>query len=172
MNRTLITLLTLIVCASGIFQVFGQNTKQKKNGNIYRLDKSMPSVYLTFEAKKVENIEDGSEKTFVLLRFHNNTRWRIILDMRGSEKPGEVSLFYEILNKKDEILEDKICTVCSFNSLKSGKSLSFRIPLERFKDSTNMRISYNYEWEVEPYSTPTQEPVHYVYLETEFLAMQ
>lgn len=168
----IIIIICFVILASAT-QHFGQNSRQKNKGDAFRLNKSLPSIYLTFERKEEEKGKvDNEKKTFVWLRLHNNTRWRILLDMSGGVKPNEISLFYEILDENDAIIEEEICTVCSFNWLKSGKTIPFKIPIEFFKDSKAMRISYNYEWEDSPYSMRGQEPTHYVYFDTEFLASE
>lgn len=170
---------TKLIVIIGIFilvsatQCFGQGVKQKNKGDAFRLNKSLPSIYLTFERKEEEKGKvDNEKKTFIWLRLHNNTRWRILLDMSGGVKPNETSLFYEILDENDVVIEEIICTVCSFNWLKSGKTIPFKIPIEFFKNSKAMRISYNYEWEDSPYSMRGQEPTHYVYFDTDFLAKE
>lgn len=147
---------------------FGQKTNQSK----YVVKESFPSIHITFVEKGERLNFDNEKESIVRFRFHNNTIWKIVLNASSGIGDNDVRLFYHILDKDGNIIENKYCHVCSIIRLSSGNSILFSVPTKYFKNSDSMRIKYNYEWEDSPFSSPEKEPVHYVYFETPKLLKQ
>ncbi len=153
-----VLIITLIVAPF----CFGQKTKQSK----YTVKKSVPSIYITLVGKgECLNFENEKE-SIIWMRFHNNTKFKIVLNAGGGIGESDVRLFYQILDEDSNILENKYCHVCSIIRLSSGNRVLFSVPAKYFENSDSMRISYKYEWEDMPFSNPEKEPVHYVYFGT------
>ena len=142
---------------------FGQKTKQFK----YIINQSQPSVYITYIKTDERIIFDNIKEPFAWFRFHNNTKWKLVLRAGGGFGEDDARLFYDILDDDNKIIENTYCHVCSTFRLPSGKSVLFSLPAKNLKKSDSMRIIYSYEWEETPFSiTSKNEPVHYIYLKT------
>ena len=160
MLKTITVLIITLIVAQFCL---GQKTKQSK----YVIKQSLPSLYVSYIKTDERIIFDDVKESFAWFRFHNNTKWKIVLKAGGGKEENDVRLFYDILDEDNKIIENKYCHVCSIIRLSSGKSILFSIPAKHFKNSDSMRISFSYEWEEMPFSSsPEKEPVHYVYFET------
>ena len=129
-----------------------------------RIRKDRPGVYLTFErAGKVKIPEKGEGYERVWLRFHNNTRWPIMLDMSGvpSEEYGDAELYYDVLSGRELVFHGE-CHVCSYNSLAPGKSLVFSVPRGDLAGGRAVRVRFSYGWEDWDDSATGREAQHYV----------
>src|SRR6187401_2051086 len=115
---------------------------QKTTPQSVRIDHKHSTVYLTF----VRVGRAGSEmEERIWLRFHNNTRWGIRLDMGGEQKDfGDARLFYDILTAYERVDSSVSCHVCSFNILGPGKSLLFSIPRDNIVNFYGIRIQFSY----------------------------
>jgi hypothetical protein len=123
--------------------------QQSKPQNI-RLRKDKPSVYISFERfEKIKREEENEE--FIFFRLHNNTRWKIQLQMSGglSEKYNDVRLYYAIRNDEGNMIEGHFCRVCSINWLPSTKSLLFAISRDLLKEDRRLDIEFQYEWQAD-----------------------
>ncbi|MDQ6787019.1 MAG: hypothetical protein M3033_09450 [Acidobacteriota bacterium] len=124
------------------------NFSQKRISQNIRLNENQPSVYITFE-RYIKSKDNNADEDFALLRFKNNTRWSVLLNMSeaAGKEFGDASLFYEVKNNKGELLENHSCHVCSFNYLGSGKALLFAVPHEYLKHDQKIQIEFGYEWQ-------------------------
>ena len=142
---------------------FGQKTRESK----FTLNQSYPSVYIKYIKTDERITFDSLKESFAWFRFHNNTKWTIVLKASGGFGNNDASLFYDILDNDNKITEKTYCHICSTNQLLSGNSILFSIPTKYLKNSDSFRIIYSYEWEETPFSSnPEKEPLHYVYFET------
>ncbi len=167
MNKNAALVCLLVLCSFGV--CFGQNSEPKSKPCPFRVKCSEPSIYLTYEKivqDKSKNDSEDENVSFVQLRFHNNTRWQILLDAGGGITQDEVRLFYDFLDENGLEVESTYCHVCSLIRVSGGKSFPFKVPLRYFQNSVQMRIGFNYEWEDYPFSSKGQEPLHYVYFDT------
>jgi hypothetical protein len=145
----------------------GQTIKRKTEPCKFTWKRSAPSIFITYERKEdPKNMLNSNDETssFIWLRFHNNTCWKLILEAGGGTKI-KTRLFYDFLDENGSIIESISCHVCSLIWLSKGKSILFKVPIEYFRNSNKMRISFNYEWEDKPFSSPEKEPSHYVYFD-------
>jgi len=130
-----------------------------------RVQKNKPTVYIEFErfGDRKPLYERQSNKG-IWLRLHNNTKWPLVLNMRGvpSDYYGDAALIYDVLFERQVIIPDS-CHVCSFNSLESGHSLLFSLPAEYLSTGRALRIRFSYGWEEQNGGVTGQEPEHYVY---------
>lgn len=152
----------LVVCimASG-FQA--QQKRPRRQAEV-RIRKDQPGVYLTFErVGKVEIPEIGEGDKRVWLRFHNNTRWPIMLDMSGvpSKEYGDAELYYDVLSGQELIFHGE-CHVCSNNALGPGKSFVFSVPSGDLTAERSIRVRFSYGWENWSDVAGRREAVHYV----------
>lgn len=142
---------------------FGQKYKQLK----YVVKQSLPSVYITYIKTDEQIIFDDVKEKFAWFRLHNNSKKKIAFKANGGFGENDATLFYDLLDINNKIIESTYCHVCSTNLLASGNNILFSIPTKDLKNSDSMRVAYSYEWEEPPFSkTPEKEPVHYVYFET------
>lgn len=125
----------------------------------------MPSVYLTFErAGQVKVPEPGEERDRVWLRFRNNTRWTIMLNMSGvpSAEYGDAGVFFDVLSDGNLISREE-CHVCTLNGVGPGKSLVFSVPREDLSEGRSIRVRFSYGWENQDDVFAGREPEHNVY---------
>jgi hypothetical protein len=141
-----------------------QRTKVSNRACSFIIKCGEPSIYFTVVQDNVSKDSAPKEKKerSVWLRIHNNTRWRILILAAGGDTEQETSLFYEFLDDKGGVTGGSYCHVCSRIWLRSAKNILFKVPLRYFKNTSTMRLSFNYEWEDEPFSATEKEPIHYV----------
>jgi|SRR5882724_1015848 len=82
----------------------GQTRKTPRKGQDFRISKSHPTVYLTFDRtgkREPEHVDESDEG--IWLRFHNNTQWPILLDVHGAGgtvfsrgDEHEIGMFYGV----------------------------------------------------------------------------
>jgi len=163
LNKLFSGALVLCIAAPG-FQA--QQKRPRRQAEV-RIRKDQPGVYLTFERSgkvKIPEIGEGYER--VWLRFHNNTRWPIILDM--SEVPakeyGDAELYYDVLSGRELIFHGE-CHVCSFNGLGPSKSFVFSVPRGDLAEGRSIRVAFSYGWEDQNDTNAGREAVHYVYFD-------
>ena len=108
---------------------FGQKTKQSK----YVVNQSQPSVYITYVKTDERIIFDDVKESFAWFRFHNNTKKKIVLSANGGVDEDDATLFYDILNSEERVIESTYCHACSVIRLSSGNSLLFSVPLNILK---------------------------------------
>jgi hypothetical protein len=154
-------LIVLILCGS-VFGLQAQRKIPRKEAGV-RIRKDKPGVYLSFHRVgevKVPEVGEGNER--IWLRFHNNTRWPVMLDMGDveSEEYGDAQLFYDVL-KDDEVLIRRHCHVCTHNELGSGKSITFSIPRGYLTKERSIRVNFSYGWEDWTDVSGGREALHY-----------
>ena len=153
---------TVILCSL----VSGLNAQRKlrPQGEV-RIKRTVPSIYLTFErAGRVKVPEPGEERDRVWLRFRNNTRWTIMLNMSGvpSEDYGDAGLFFDVVSD-GKLISREECHVCTLNGVGPGKSLVFSVPRGDFSEGRSIRVRFSYGWENQDDVFAGREPEHYVY---------
>lgn len=140
------TALILCIMASG-FQAQQKGSRRQAE---VRIKKDKPAVYLTFERiGRVKLPEVGEGYNRIWLRFHNNTRWPIMLEMADvtSGEYGDAELFYDVL------------------SLGSGKSMTFSVPDGNLAKGRTIRVRFSFSWEDQNDVYGGREAVHYVYFD-------
>jgi hypothetical protein len=116
----------------------------------YRLNESLPSVYISFEKiGKAESLDSKEEETYVWLKLHNNIVWPIWTNTSGIPKEyGDVYLYYVIENyEKGERVIDNRPHFSSYNPLPSGRSWVFVAPLSYFEEDCQICINFSFNWE-------------------------
>lgn len=159
-------LLAALILCSPIFGLQAQRKMPRKQAEV-RIRKDKPGVYLTLERVgqvKVPEVGEGYDR--IWLRFHNNTRWPVMLDMGGveAEEYGDAELFYDVLNG-DEVIIRRQCHACTHNALGSGRSLIFSVPSGNIAKGRSIRVSFSYGWEDWNDVSGGREAVHYVYFD-------
>jgi hypothetical protein len=140
---------------------------QQKSQVEVRIRKDRPGVYLTFErVGQLKVAEPGEDRERVWLRFHNNTRWPIVLDMSGvpSEEYGDAELYYAVLSGRELIIRGE-CHVCSLNELGPGNTLIFSVPRGALGDGRAIRVRFSYAWEDQNDVAGGREATHYVFFD-------
>lgn len=159
--KKLFAAVVLCCLASGLY---GQGSGLPPQARV-RLKKDRPGVYLTFERiGEIKSPTGDKGERRIWLRFHNNTRWSIMLDMRDvpSKEYGDVGLFYDVVLGKEVIIQRQ-CHVCTHNALGSGRSLVFSIPVDDFTEESLIRVRFSYGWEDWDDAATGREAQHYVY---------
>ena len=131
------------------------------------LEKGRLSVYITLErVGQLKSPDPGDEKDRVWLRFHNNTRWPVRLDMGGvpSAEYGDAELFFDGLQDGELVFRNR-CHACTTNMLGSGRSLLFSVPRADLGKDRSIRVRFSYGWEDWGDVTAGREPEHYVYFD-------
>ena len=131
-----IVLFSLISASSGLGQI--------------RIERTKPSVYIRFVEKTAgENSHSGENPELLWFRLYNNGRYGIRLDESGGMKPHDrdVTLYYDIVDREETVIERHRCHVCSINILKPGKNLLFAVVSYRLPQGHLLRIEFSYEWE-------------------------
>jgi hypothetical protein len=154
------TALMLCIMASG----FQAQQKRSPTQVGVRIKKDRPAVYLTFERigrVKVPEVGEGYDR--IWLRFHNNTRWPIMLEM-ADVTPGEygdAELFYDVLSG-NEVIVRRQCHACTLNALGSGRSMTFSVPDGNLAKGRTIRVRFSFSWEDQNDVYGGREAVHYV----------
>lgn len=158
-------LFTIVVLLVSLVSVHAQYAGSRVGqGSVY-LKKGQPSVYITLErVGQLKSPEPGDDKDRVWLRFHNNTRWPIRLDM-GGEAPaeyGDAKLFIDGLLDGELVFRNR-CHACTTNMLGRGRSLVFSVPRGDLGKGRAIRVRFSYGWEDWGDVLAGREPEHYVY---------
>ncbi|MEO7659826.1 MAG: hypothetical protein ABIV48_09450, partial [Pyrinomonadaceae bacterium] len=74
-----------------------------------------------------------------------------------------IRLYYDVIDKKGNLLMSQNCHVCSVIELKSGKSVVFGIPYTELDDAGSVRVQFAFPWEDNAVVGPATEPKHFVY---------
>jgi hypothetical protein len=143
------------------------NAQQRRLGaqGEVRINRNMPSVYLTFErAGQVKVTEPSEERARVWLRFRNNTRWTIMLNMSGvpSEEYGDAGVFFDVISDGNLVSREE-CHVCTLNGVGPGKSLVFSVSRGDLSEGRSIRVRFSYSWENQDDVFAGREAEHYVY---------
>lgn len=145
---------------SALSQQAGSSVSQE-----VRIAKEKPNVFLDFErVGEREPLKASESSKGIWLRFHNNTRWPIMVFSRSapSKDYGDALLFYDVLSEGKVIIEDR-CHVCSFMKIESGRSLLFSLPSENLSKGQAIRVMFSYGWEEQNDVLSGREPEHFVY---------
>jgi hypothetical protein len=157
-------LFSMAVLLISFVSVCAQDPASRVRQRVY-LRKGQLSVYLTLErVGQLKSPESADDKDRVWLRFHNNTRWPIRLDMGGvpSAEYGDAELFFDgLLDGK--LVFRNLCHSCTTNMLGSGRSLIFSVPRVDLGEGRAIRVKFSYGWEDWDDVTAGREPEHYVY---------
>jgi hypothetical protein len=159
------SLLTVVVLLVSLVSLHAQHTASRVGQKDVHLKKGRLSVYLTLErVGQLQSPDPGDDKARVWLRFHNNTRWPIRLDMGGvpSAEYGDAELFFDGLQNGEVIFRNR-CHSCTTNMLGSGGSLIFSVPHADLGKGRAIRVRFSYGWEDWGDVTAGREPEHYVY---------
>ena len=157
-GRVLIPLLVTI----GL--ILASNTLGQKK-TVQKPVQKVPSIFISLESVEImkDSLRRKDEKR-VWLRLRNNSRWTIKVDASGGVKgQDDASLYYDILDDKDNIKQRRACHVCSIVGLARGKSILFAVPYEELEKAASLRIQFSYPWEDEVEVAPAIEPTHFVY---------
>ena len=158
-------LFTVAVLLVSLVSVRAQHPASRVGQNEVYLKKGRLSVYLTLErVGQLKSPDPGDDKDRVWLRFHNNTRWPIRLDMGGvpSTEYGDAELFFDGLLDGELVFRNR-CHSCTTNKLGSGHSLVFSVPRADLGKGRAIRVRFSYGWEDWGDVTAGREPEHYVY---------
>ena len=158
-----LTLISFVLC-SATASPYAHQKRVPKPVTDLRLNKNMPTVYITFErAGKRRPLEEGEGEEGVWLRIHNNMRWPLRLDMNGVPKEyGDAALLYDVL-AEGKAMNERQCHVCSSNELHAGRTLLFSLPREDLVKGGGIRIRFSYGWEHAEDVFADREPQHFVY---------
>lgn len=156
------------------------------------LDKSKPTVYLTFEREgKRKPVYEGLSGEAIWLRLHNNTAWPILIYTEGYYERAMFSTLRICGEVRDEGLRDgreveplyvveatdDNATVPKIDRghrildpsvwLPSGRSLLFSVPREHLAKFLRVSVGFSYEWEWNRLvngglDRDSQEPLHTV----------
>lgn len=87
------------------------------------------------------------------------------MDESGGIEPNhrDVTLYYDIIDSNETVVDRYRCHVCSSNILKSYKSLLFSIESYRIPQGRSIRIEFSYEWENKLFVEQGIEPKHFVF---------
>ena len=154
----LLPFFSLPTCAQGSRQTFASKRPP------VLIDKKKPSVYITFVRFSLVRIKSEGDRSLIWLKLRNNTRWPISLEMSGgrTEDPNEASLYYQTLDKNDEVIENRGCHVCSVNNVGPNRYILFAVPSDSLPKDSRLRIRFSYGWESFENQLLDQEPEHFV----------
>ena len=147
-----------------------QGLAQKYSGA--SLDPSKPTVFLEFVSRTRERItQEEFEPERLWFRLHNNGRSGIRVDTSGGidRDRHDVTLYYDIVDSDEKVLDRLSCHVCSTIILSSGKSLIFNVPADRLYKTSLLRLNFSYEWESDLGVARGVEPKHFVFFPYENL---
>lgn len=179
----------ILVVVFTVLSVLVPSLSQRKNmvrtKTDLRLDKGQPSVFVSFDHfGEREPLESGESKEGVWLRLHNNTRISIFFASFSVPKAlGQVGMFYDIVSAsyvsnyhdpsvptsptkvQDLPVGYSLGHTSSAYLLRSGETVLFSVPREHLPEGVGLRISFNYEWELEGEmeSVRKEEPKHFVF---------
>jgi hypothetical protein len=164
------SIILLFVCALFIAPIAAQ--KKETNSSQVRLVKDQPHLYITFEREaKIEPLRQGESDRRIWLRFHNNSKWKVLFcdDFVPNLIPkeyGEILPRYVIERYSGSgiIPGAGRSDVCTYTTLKTGKSMLFNVPREHLAEGLRIKIKYRYQWEFDypDGTTNVDEPEHYV----------
>jgi hypothetical protein len=184
--KRLVIIFSILISAS--LNSFSQQKSVCDETTNYLIDKTMPSVYLTFEQfgkatdwKQAKLGEWGDKSTIqkgddVWLRLHNNSCWDIKFKTDSSyisktTVDGKLKLIYGILEdgalatiqySVEEQNRKQVpygSDMSSLSSLPSGKSVLFGVFKEHLSKSRSIYVDFNYGWEVKDFSN-NLAPLH------------
>ena len=114
-----------------------------------RLNKSLPSVYISFvRFGKAGPVKEGESGGRIWLRLHNNTRWSIELKAYGlPDEYGDAGMYYDLMSKDEMLPESERFHGGSVIPLASGKSLLFSVPREHLSNDRELRIHFSFDWQ-------------------------
>jgi hypothetical protein len=180
-----VVIVVLFVASSVLVPTFGQRKNVIRAKTDLRLDKRKPSVFISFDhLGRRPPLEQGESNEGVWLRLNNNTRVSIFFASFSVPKAlGEVGMFYDIISTsyKSNYHDPSLMTppaeeqelpvgytlghTSSAYLLRSGQSVLFSVPREHLPDRVGLRISFNYEWELEGEMefVRKDEPKHFVF---------
>jgi hypothetical protein len=127
------------------------------------VDKTKPTIYI--EAVPVELLRAvRAPEGELWLRVRNNSRWGIRLEMSGGhhKKLDDARLYYDIIDRDENIVSRRMCHVCSSNILGPGKGVIFSVPKDTMSKDLSLRLLFSYEWENRLKVASGLEPLHYV----------
>lgn len=163
MKKIASTFLIIPIIFSLSATALSQNRRKVIRQKSVKINKTYPTVYLTFEKTgKALNDSTGETEELVWLRLHNNTRWSIWIQASGgNEKIEDAGLYYDVIDDEGTVKEYRRCHVCSRIQIGNKKSILFTVPLAYFAEAEALQLSFAYDWEKEGGSGG--EPTHYVY---------
>lgn len=150
----------LVICAFGLVS-YGQNRSLGASGKTVIstcrkpiLQAGKPAVFVTFlRMETIKPSDPSDDQNNLFFKLTNNTCWPIYLDMSGvaDRRYGDASLYYLIEDKKSgRNLSGRLyCHVCSFNAIRSGKSMVFSMPLREATRESLMKVRYEFKWETD-----------------------
>ena len=149
----------ILILLASVQISYGQQGTSKKGQKSVRyscrkpiLHPKKPAIFITFLRKEVIKSNDRLEDSNLLFfKLNNNTCWPIVLDMSGvlDNRFGDARLYYliENRNRDREPIGSLFCHVCSVNSIGSGRSIVFSVPLRYADREATMRVRYKFKWE-------------------------
>lgn len=132
--------------------------------NIYKLDRSKPSVYVELEKRlDLENSESGKLE-YYSLRLKNNSVWGITIDASGGidEAIGDITVYYDVVGRSENIVTRQRCHACSIITIGKGEVVRFLVPTSHLRDRLSIRIPFSFAWEDPKMAALGTEPAHYV----------
>ena len=138
-----------------------------------RLDKTKPTIYVTFERRGVRQpLTEGESDQGIWLRLHNNSVWPIHFASSGiattdKKTADEAGIIYdvEIVGKYagDSPPGGNRFHTYSIRKLSSGESIVFGLPSEHLSTGLAISVTFIYDWEMEKGRPNGKEPKHQVY---------
>jgi hypothetical protein len=141
------------------------DAQRRSKGSI---NNAKPTVYIEYVAGlSASDTSNQSDPQPVWLRLKNNSRFGIRVDASGGvdEKRRDVTLYYDVIDKYENIAERYRCHVCSTNIIRPGGSLLFGVPASRLSVGSFLRVEFSFEWENDHNVINGLEPKHYVFFD-------
>ena len=161
-------IVALGLCAS-VLSVSAQKRRNSSAQNDVRIDKSKPSVFISYDHEGSRTpLKAAESNRGVWLRLQNNTTTSLFFPSFSVPRElGDVGMFYDIIsmsysnNYQDPSLPTPETTAeelpvgytlghtSSAYLLGPGRSVLFSVPREHLPKGVALRFSFNYEWELE-----------------------
>lgn len=162
-----------IICLATAFSITAQtgnlpNRKTNMTSSDVRVIKDKAHIFISFERKgKIAPPYIGVSNMRVWLRFHNNSRWKVMFCSGLIAKEyGETEAEYQVERYKGsgETPGTRGSDSCQYLLVSPDKSVLFSVPLEHLAYGLAIKIEFRYEWELDPNgSDDLSEPKHYAY---------
>lgn len=182
-HMSALLIVALGLCTS-ILSASAQKQRHTAAKTDVRIIKSKPSVFISYDHEgNREPLKTAESNHGVWLRLHNNTKTALFFASFSVQRAlGEVGMFYDLVavSQPDNYRDPSLATpktmaeelpvgytrghTSSAYLLGPGRSVLFSVPREHLPKGVALRVSFNYEWELEGDMEFVRrgEPEHYV----------